>query len=242
MRNDFDAVTFDLDGTLYPNYRLNVRLIPFVLREWPLLVALGKARDTLRAGGGNGGNGSGANDGSGLNNDDNANDDGGFYDIQARLMAGYLKKDVAYIREKTEKDIYRGWEPLFKTIKAFPHVAETLTAIKGGGFRLGLLSDFPPDRKLAHMGLSGMWDAVCCSEKSGALKPAPLPFIDLARALSLPLERILYVGNSVRYDIIGAKAAGMKAALVCSPLKPGRCSQADFVFHDYRQLQEYVLG
>jgi putative hydrolase of the HAD superfamily len=61
--------------------------------------------------------------------------------------------------------------------------------------------------------------------------------------MDLAPERILYVGNSVKYDIIGAKRAGMKAALVC-PSWLKRCSHngnADFIFSDYRQLYSFVL-
>jgi FMN phosphatase YigB (HAD superfamily) len=52
------------------------------------------------------------------------------------------------------------------------------------------------------------------------------------------------VGNSVRYDIVGAKAAGMAAALVTSSIikKLRRPGNADFVFSDYRQLSKYVLS
>jgi putative hydrolase of the HAD superfamily len=62
--------------------------------------------------------------------------------------------------------------------------------------------------------------------------------------MELPPERILYVGNSVAYDIVGAKQAGLRAALVCSPL--GKLSRkargADFAFSDYRQLRKFVLN
>jgi putative hydrolase of the HAD superfamily len=50
------------------------------------------------------------------------------------------------------------------------------------------------------------------------------------------------VGNSVRYDVSGAKKAGMKAALISPWFRPKRSAgNADFVFTDYRALREYVL-
>jgi hypothetical protein len=30
MQNNIEGAAFDLDGTLYPNYRLNIRLIPLM--------------------------------------------------------------------------------------------------------------------------------------------------------------------------------------------------------------------
>jgi putative hydrolase of the HAD superfamily len=227
----FAAVAFDLDGTLYPDYRLYIRLVPFVFRELRLLKAFGKARDWLRAGKGE-------------------EEAGDFYARQARLMAEILKKPPEELEEKVRRLIYRGWEPVFKKIKLYPHAAETLRAIKAGGVKLGLLSDFPPEEKLRHLGIFELWDTVLCSETIGRLKPDPLPFGELARSLGLPPEEILYVGNSFSYDVRGAKRAGMGAAWIkfgrkkpsskAGGVRPG--GGADFVFFDYRQLGDYVLS
>jgi len=214
---DIDAVAFDLDGTLYPNYRFYMRLLPFIVREHKLLRAMGQARDVLRS----------------------ASKEGRFYELQARIMAEILSENVDLVKERTEKLIYRGWEPLFRKVRLFRGVRETLADLRASGLKLGLLSDFPPDIKLMHLGLADGWDAVLCSELSGRLKPDPLPFLDLARALGTEPSRVLYVGNSVAYDIAGAKAAGMKSALVTFFGKKN-CG-ADLVFSDYRQLRSFVL-
>ncbi|MDR1058097.1 MAG: HAD family hydrolase [Treponema sp.] len=236
MKKDISAVAFDLDGTLYPNYRFYLRLVPFILREQRLLRALGKARNILRRTVGEG-------EGENVPLKDR------FYHLQSRVMADILKDDPERIKNRTETLIYRGWEPIFTRIKLFPHVRETLGALREGGLKLGLLSDFPPEFKLENLKLGGFWDAVICSETTGRLKPDPVPFLELARRLGSPPGEILYVGNSVSYDIIGAKSLGMKAALVAPRLaltrrwKVKRSSAgADFVFHDYRQLRNYVLG
>jgi putative hydrolase of the HAD superfamily len=109
---------------------------------------------------------------------------------------------------------------------------------------LGLLSDFPPETKLGYMGLSGIWDAVLCSECCGALKPHPVSFQELAAAMSLPPEQILYVGNSHAYDVIGANRAKMKTAWIKPKFFPsGKKEPApDFIFTNYRQLYEFMLG
>jgi putative hydrolase of the HAD superfamily len=222
MREDIRGIAFDLDGTFYPNYRFYVCLIPFLLKEWRYLLAFNKARTALRK----------------------TFLDGNFYDLQALLMAEILKKDGAEVKDRTEKLIYRGWEPLFKKVKIYPHVRETLAAFKSAGLPLGLLSDFPAELKLEYLGLHGYWDAVICSEHTNRLKPDPAPFLELARRMALAPEQILYVGNSVSYDIVGSKRLGMKAALVSSPLRKHRryTGNADFVFSDYRQLCRFVLS
>jgi putative hydrolase of the HAD superfamily len=219
----FTAVAFDLDGTLYPDFRLFIRLIPFLFRGQRLLRAMNKARKQLRESGAYGGD---------------------FYELQARLMGEILKEEPEKVRERTERLIYRGWEPFFKKIKPFPHVRETLDAFRNEGIRMGLLSDFPAETKLENMELAGYWDAVVCSEQSGRLKPDPVPFLELARRMEKRPEEILYVGNSVSYDVKGARGAGMKTALIRRWKKRRAAaggSGADFVFHDYRQLRDYVL-
>ncbi|MDR1575605.1 MAG: HAD family hydrolase [Treponema sp.] len=254
MRNGIEAAAFDLDGTLYPNYRLYVRLLPFIFKELPLLRAFGRARTIIRAGqdarSGTGPaplSGRGALRGAGLSGPPPAELFPDFYDYQAAITADILGAPPALVKEKTERLIYRGWEPHFKKIRLFPYVKETLAALRQAGFRLGMLSDFPPETKLAYLGIGDCWDAALCSERLGALKPDRRPFDELAAALGLPPERILYVGNSSRYDVEGAARAGMKTALLTGLLSEtgaesrGRTVSPDFIFHDYRQLQDYML-
>ena len=244
----FTAVAFDLDGTLYPNFELYSRLVPFLMKEQRLLRAMDKARRQLRK--------------SGAYEDD-------FYDTQGRIMGEILGEPVKDVMERTERLIYRGWEPLFKKIKLFPHVKETLEAFRNNGIILGLLSDFPPEIKLKNLNIDAYWDVIVCSEKTGKLKPHPASFIDLAGGMGVKPENILYVGNSISYDVEGAQNAGMKTALIQSRWKnlpiiagmlphglselsgpfsfgsskrTGQNPKPDFTFFDYRQLRDYVLS
>jgi putative hydrolase of the HAD superfamily len=223
-----EAVGFDLDGTLYPNYRLNCRLFPFLLRDMRLLLAFGKARDRIRAA---------QETGTGLPPGRD------FYGYQAELTAEILHAPVQAVKEQIERLIYRGWEPHFKKIRLFPYVVETLRALREAGLKLGMLSDFPPEIKLKNLGIDGLWDTALGSEQTGALKPAVRPFMALAQALDTSPEKILYVGNSFRYDVAGAGRAGMYTALVTRRNPPDRPDSAlpGFTFYDYRQLRDFVL-
>jgi putative hydrolase of the HAD superfamily len=227
------GVGFDLDGTLYANYKLNIRLVPFIFRHWSLISAFVKVRSLLHK----------TNEPGLLPPVSGASTS--FYDTQAALLAKRLKTDFGSAKEKITRLIYRGWEEHFARIKPFPHVAETLSSLKALGLRLGLLSDFPPRRKLELLGLDAFFDAVFSTEELGALKPDPEPFKKLAAAMGLSPGEILYVGNSPRYDIAGAKKAGMKTALLRRGLLSTGFAMvsgpADFVFRNYRQLPEYVV-
>jgi len=233
MLSGISAVAFDLDGTLYPNYSLNLRLLPFLFRHLRFMLAFGRARNIIRD----------EQEARAAQDPLAAQTSSGidFYERQARLTAEQLKAQKDEIRERIDRLIYRGWESFFLKIKLFPHVKEVLGELKAAGLKLGLLSDFPPDTKLEHLGLSGLWDTALCSESIGALKPAVLPFGELAKTLGFPPEQILYVGNSVRYDVEGAKRAGMKAALLNIGLPVLTGVKADFTFRSYRQLRDFML-
>jgi len=228
MRDGIEGIAFDLDGTLYPNYRLNIQLIPFILKEWQLLLAFGNARKIIR-----------------MEQEKTSSVSGNFYEYQAEIVAKLLNVKPEPMKEKIETLIYNGWEPLFKKIKLYKNVVETLTNLRKSGYKLALLSDFPPEKKLEYFGISGIWDVVMCSERCGAIKPHLLSFTELIAAMALPCEKILYVGNSRSYDVAGAKRAGMKTAWIKSVFFPGRGlkkPRPDFVFSNYRQLYNYMLN
>jgi len=220
VKAKFSAVAFDLDGTLYPDFSLFFRIAPFLVKNYRLLRAMGKTRAWLRK--------SGAYEGN-------------FYELQARLMGEILGEEAEKVREKTNRLIYRAWEPLFTDIKLFPHLRETLDAFRAAGIRMGILSDFPPEAKLKNMKLTEYWDVMLCSEESGRLKPDPLSFLELAGKMGKNPEDILYVGNKLSYDVGGAHAAGMKAALILPKWKKRPAASGAFVFSDYRQLRDFVL-
>jgi len=240
MRDIIEGIAFDLDGTLYPNYRLNIRLLPFILKEWRFLSAFGKTRQIIRK-----------------EQETNFILHSDFYQYQAEILESVSKisgtrkssqsnkNSAENIKEKADRLIYRGWEPLFKKIKLFKNVKETLSAFKKAGLKMGLLSDFPPETKLKYLNIDSYWDAVLCSECCGSLKPHPLSFIKLAQVMKLPCSSILYVGNSHPYDVAGAAAAGMKTAWIKSPFIPNNVKKRpkpDFSFHSYRQLHDFVLN
>ena len=225
------AVGFDLDGTLYPNYSLYLRLLPKLILHPLFYRAFSKARSQLHVG-----------------QNDCPESGASFYDRQASEMALILGKPAEQIKHKAECLVYKNWENHFSGIKLFPHLKETLGALRGAGLRLAVLSDFPPVRKLSLLGLDGFFDTAIASEETGALKPSGIPFSAMARALNVRHDEILYVGNSAHFDVEGAKSAGMKAALIRRDVfSTGRvpknfAGKADFVFRDYRQLREYILN
>lgn len=96
-----------------------------------------------------------------------------------------------------------------------PGAADLLARLKGG-FRLGLLSNYPDGHairmSLRKTGLDAFFDAVVVSADIGLVKPHPRPFELLLGELGTEPEETLFVGDNWLADIQGAKRSGLRAA------------------------------
>lgn len=223
-----DAIAFDIDGTIYPTWKFAIEIFPFFIRHIRFMNAFGKVRHALHKR-------------SLCAPDEGAPD---FFYRQNELLAERLTISYQEAADFLEKEVYSGWKKHFLRIRPYPFVYETITRLKKEGFKIGVLSDFPPDQKGDVWGILPLCDAAVDSEQVGALKPSRLPFLQLARDLDTPCERILYVGNHKQYDVGGAASVGMKTAHIASPFvscltrKPPR---PDISFSGYRQFLCSVL-
>lgn len=197
---------------------MTLRSIPFFLRNARLILALEKARLELRE------------QGPVLE----------FNRMQAEKVGRILGLSPGRAYAMIEQRVYKQWFKLFKKVKPFEGLEETLKRFRSAGLKLAVMSDFPIRNRLRDLGLEGYWTTVFSSEETGALKPRPEAFHRLALELGYDPSQILYVGNSYRYDILGAKRAGFLAAHITS--RPHRDSLADFSFWKYEELEDYVFG
>lgn len=219
---DIKAVAFDIDGTLYPNWRLYIRIGGYFLKNLKFFLAYNKVRDTLHR--------------TAVLPD--------FFEFQARLLSHELKISVEEAHEKIDTIVYTGLKKYFPKVKPFKYIEECLQELKAHGLKLAILSDFPPEQKDNLWGFLPYFDVVLGSEACGALKPSIYTFGVLADKLELEPHEILYVGNSIRSDIKGANEAGMKSAYIM-PLKRKifnkKLKIADISFKTYRQLSKNVI-
>ena len=225
---NIEAIAFDIDGTLYPAWKLTLRAVPFFIRNIRFMNAFAKVRRILHR--------------YSASEPDKALPD--FFNVQNELLAAQLNISTQEAGAFLEREIYTGWKKLFLRIRPYPFAKEAIMRLKETGFKIGMLSDFPPEQKGSVWGMLPLCDAALDSEALGALKPSRIPFLKLAEALNTPCDRILYVGNSKTYDVAGASAVGMKTAYIAHPLtlllkkKP---PYADISFSNYRQFLHYVL-
>lgn len=136
---------------------------------------------------------------------------------------------------------YRSW--------LFDGVADALDALSGASVRMGLIADTVwtarmMRRALTGVGLAGHFGPVICSCDLGVSKPDARIFAAAASALR-PAETegrpILYVGDHLEKDVLGAAAAGWDAAYhVTTSGGSGGRAMLDFI--DYRELVQLVCG
>jgi 2-haloacid dehalogenase len=92
---------------------------------------------------------------------------------------------------------------------------------------------------IAHHGLTV--DAVVCSSQVGAYKPAPVMFERGLAALGLAAHEALHVGDSLRTDVAGARAAGIRTAWVNRRgLPAGAGAAATHVVGDLSELLAHL--
>ena len=222
MLGEIKAVAFDIDGTLYPSFSLYIRIIPYIIRHFRFYIHYNRVRRIMHR----------------------TAPLPDFYEYQGRLMAEELGCSSLRARAMIKLIAYDGLRPYFEKIKPFKHVNETFKTLHEKGYKIALLSDFPPDQKGEIWGLIPYCDLILGSEEIGALKPSKYPFGVMAMALELEPHQILYVGNSVHFDVRGANNAGMKSAVIASPLKrifSKKIKEADISFSNYRQFLNSVL-
>ena len=210
------AVAFDIDGTLYPNRQMYLLSLSSFLASPRLAWHFSQNRKAIRR----------------------VEEISNFRKVQAEMIAERMQADPAETFAEVEVRLYKNWERAFRFLRPYRGAAEVLRQLKDRGLKLGVLSDFPPQKKLKYMKLDGFWDACFSSEEVNYLKPRPEPFLELAHRLGCEPGEILYVGNSYKYDILGASAAGMKTAFLTGEKQ---VPPADIVFRSYPELGRKIL-
>jgi putative hydrolase of the HAD superfamily len=99
-----------------------------------------------------------------------------------------------------------------------PDAIETLAQIRRLRFKMGIISNVFSVRQvyhdLARFGIGAYFDPVVLSTACGYRKPSAAIFQHAANLAGVPPEACMHVGDSLRYDIAGAKRAGFHSAVL----------------------------
>ena len=200
------AVLFDLDGTLYDQRILRKAMLrelartpftkgPFAaIRIAKTLRSFRLMREDLR----------------GMNEEDSV-----FLDLQFSRPATELGVAVENVESTVTEWMYQ--KPLrYMASAAWPGLRESLVQLRDADLRLGVFSDYPPQAKLAALGVDDLFEVAfgATDSKINAFKPSPKGFLTGALALGAAPEDVVYVGDRHDVDGVGAAAAGMRCVIL----------------------------
>jgi len=198
----FDAVVFDLFGTLVPEFSrtdfyASVRAAAEVLgcdpdafeRAW---IRTGGLRQTGHYPGGVEGN---------------------VREIAAELGTGAPPDEVVTRAVATRAALYDRW--------FHPRVGamETLRELKARGYPVALISMCAPDtpERWRASDMAPFVDVAIFSSETGLRKPDPEIYLTACRELGVAAERCVYCGDGAYKELSGASAVGMTAFLIRPP-------------------------
>ena len=123
--------------------------------------------------------------------------------------AGCGRPDTAVLAAGVEA-FARGnaWRPVKGAV-------ETLRTLAARGLKIALVSNYDSrlHRVAAELGLAPFFDAVIVSSEVGWAKPSPRIYAAALDALGVAPGEALMVGDRLREDVAGARAAGLGALL-----------------------------
>ena len=224
------ALCLDIDGTLYPKWMLNLRMIRSVFPSPLLGLRFNGVRQKYR-------------DVQETESIRPPNREG-LLNRQAKLMLKRFGKSVTeentlLMRKAIDAQFYRAWQRTFLSIKPYAHMRQALMMAKQEGLAIVVFSDFPVEKKLKTLGIADLVDVELSSEDSGYLKPSPKAFSYLLDHVDAAPREVLYVGDSYTKDCQGAKRAGMHSALITSSKK--EYSDADLVISSWKEFISLVF-
>ena len=110
-------------------------------------------------------------------------------------------------------------------------------------FRVGILTNGFADTqrvKIKQFGFDTPDIVALVSEEVGIMKPQPGIFEAATKAAGVPVEQILYVGDSHSSDLIGGTSYGWDVAWFTEETDPSKRKLATLCFTDFKELLKFL--
>jgi putative hydrolase of the HAD superfamily len=149
------------------------------------------------------------------------NDDGRVWPLAERLVA-LIGEPAGVLPQQVMNELIDVFlEPIFSTAKVDPQAIEVLEQVRASGIRTAIVSNTPwgsPSAQwrdeLNRLGLLDRVDEVVFCVDVGWRKPAPQPFQRALSLLHVLSERTVFVGDDVRWDVLGARRVGIEPIVI----------------------------
>jgi putative hydrolase of the HAD superfamily len=106
------------------------------------------------------------------------------------------------------------WNDFLERITLFPGAKDLLEEWKNLGGRIAICTDMTvhiQHRKLRRLGIADKIDVLVTSEEVGVEKPNPAIYRKVLEKLHLPASEAVYIGDSLKKDVLGPMEMGMDA-------------------------------
>ncbi len=142
----------------------------------------------------------------------------------------FARFGIADVREaQAAADWYR--ENRFHGLRLFPGVAAVFATVRAAvstdepraARPIGIVTNGPTEvqrAKLKLLGIDRLVDFVLVSEEFGVAKPDPAIFREALRLAGVEPDEAIFVGDSVEFDMAGARAAGIPTVWVNRQQRP----------------------
>ena len=156
-----------------------------------------------------------------------------YYDDPERWFPRYASGDVAFeamragrlaevaaafgveVPDGAHLSYEEAYAPAFRSAqRLFPDVPGLLAAAEDERLPVALLTNSaqaPTRVKLEALDLVDRFDVVVTTDTLGFGKPDPRVYLEACRLLGAEPDRVLCIGDSIEWDVLGAEAAGLRA-------------------------------
>ncbi|GAA5024620.1 HAD family hydrolase [Terrabacter aeriphilus] len=117
--------------------------------------------------------------------------------------------------ETAHRTFEQAFAPAFREAqRLFPDVPGLLAAAEAAGLAVALLTNSalaPTTVKLEALGLTERFEVVVTTDTLGFGKPDARVYLEACRLMALEPGEVVCVGDSLEWDVLGARAAGLRA-------------------------------
>lgn len=132
------------------------------------------------------------------------------------------------------------WDTLIGMAEPEPGSMTCLSRLKEAGYILGIGTDMTLEyqlKKLKRLQMLPFFDFLVSSEEVNTEKPDPKLFLTCAQKAGVSPEECLFIGDSVKKDVLGPRAVGMHSVWYCpDPEKAAQLPEMETISH-YDQLE-----
>jgi putative hydrolase of the HAD superfamily len=144
-------------------------------------------------------------------------DEGGFWQEYDKFVMDRLGYKGDWLR--FSKDLSKEFERVIPQVESwaeYPDARPLLDELRERKFKLGVISNATDlvEKVLSNLRLTEYFDLIVVSDKVGVRKPNERIFLIAADKARVRPNRILYIGDRLAIDVLGAKRAGMNAVLL----------------------------